>query len=167
MALTTNIRVKVDANHTNALDLATTADVLAFNELIGLATGTGADQADLLFHDQRTITASNNEDLDLAGSLSDAFGATLTFVELKAIVVKAASGNTNNVDVSQPVSNGVPGVFVAAGDGVSIKPGGVFVWVAPVTGATVTAATGDLINFANSGAGTSVTYDVIFVGTSA
>ncbi|MCW2767774.1 MAG: hypothetical protein JWO11_3733, partial [Nocardioides sp.] len=86
---------------------------------------------------------------------------------IKMIVVFAASGNTNNVNVVQPASNGVP-LFLAAGDGVAVKPSGMFVWYDPsAAGVVVTPATGDLLNLVNSGAGTSVTYDIHIVGASA
>jgi hypothetical protein len=58
-------------------------------------------------------------------------------------------------------------LFLAASDGIDVQPGGVFLWVAPTTGVTVTAATGDILNIDNSSSGTSVTYDVVIIGTSA
>src|SRR5688572_29561037 len=66
---------------------------------LALTSGTGADQADKVFYAQRTITASANDDLDLAGVLTDPLGGTLTFVKVKAILIVAAAGNTNNVVV--------------------------------------------------------------------
>jgi hypothetical protein len=120
----------------------------------------------VLWHDQRTLASEATEDLDLAGSLTDSFGATVTIVKLKAVIVVAAAGNTNNVEVTMPAANGVP-LFLAAEDGIPVLPGGEFRWVAPGAGVTVTAGTGDLLTFTNSSSGTSVTYDVILVGTSA
>jgi hypothetical protein len=166
MALTSKVLVTAVATHTNPLDLATGTVPLSVEARIPLASGTGANQADRIFHDRRTITASGTDSLDLAGVLTDAFGATITFAKLKAVVVKAAAGNTNNVNVTRPAVNGVPW-FLAAGDGIPVLPGGAFSWVAPGAGVTVTAATGDLIDIVNSGAGTSVTYDIIIIGTSA
>lgn len=166
-SMKTLITAAINAVTTNALDLSSGVDPL--NELvkIQLLSGTGAGQADRVFHDQRTINASSNEDLDLAGSLTDPFGATLTFVELRAILIYAATGNTNNVRVTRPASNGVP-LFLAAGDGIDVPPGGLFQWACPADGkVTVTAGTGDLINVANSSSGTTVTYDVVIIGTSA
>jgi hypothetical protein len=82
-------------------------------------------------------------------------------------MVTASSSNTNNVRVTRPASNGVP-LFLAASDGIDILPGGCFLWAAPAaTTVTVTAGTGDLINVANSSSGTSVTYSVVIIGTSA
>ena len=37
----------------------------------------------------------------------------------------------------------------------------------PTTGATVTASTGDILLVANSSSGSSVTYDIVIIGTSA
>jgi hypothetical protein len=162
----TRVAVSLDTIQTNALDLVTGRAPVELLKSISLGSGTGANQADRLFTDRRTLAASASENLDLAGVLSDAFGAALTFSKLKAIIIVADSANTNNVNVSREATNGVP-VFLAAGDGIPVLPGGMFVWVAPGAGVTVTPATGDLLTVANSAAGTSVTYDVYLLGTSA
>ena len=165
--LKTIVTAQIDAVYKNVLDLGTPTDNFLKKTKIELTSGTAADKADLMFSDQRTLAASGTEDLDLAGSLSDAFGATLTFVELKAIIVSAASGNTNNVLVARASSNGVP-LFSAASDAIPVYPGGVFMWANPGDGGvTVTAGSGDLITITNSSSGTSVTYDVVIIGTSA
>lgn len=164
--LTAKLLVDFSAKEVSALDLATVSAPAALKHTYSFASGTGSNQADRIWSDTRTLAASATEDLDLAGSLTGALGTTLTFATLKGIIVKAASGNTNNVVISRPAANGVP-VFEAASDAVAVKPGGVFVWLAPATGVTVTAGTGDLITFTNSAAGTSVSYDVVFLGTSA
>lgn len=166
MPLTTKVRVAVTADYTSALDLATGVSPLAKDYVTRLATGVSSGQADKIFHDQRTLAASATEDLDLAGGLTDAFGAALTFVKLKAIIIKAAATNVNNVNFSRPAANGVP-LFAAASDLIPVLPDGLFAWSAPGAGITVTGGTGDLLTFTNSGAGTSVTYDVIIIGTSA
>jgi hypothetical protein len=165
--LKTIVRFEIAATLKNLLDLSTPVDAATLTAKVELANGTGANSADLLFHDQRTLAASGTEDLDLAGVLASPFGATLTFVELRAVLVKAASTNTNNVNVIRPASNGVP-LFLAAGDGIPVGPGGAFAWTGPADGkVTVTAGTGDLLTLTNSAAGTPVTYDIFIVGTSA
>ena len=148
------------------------ASVVAdFNSLpkteITLTPGTSSGNADLIFMDKRTISASSTENIDLAGGLVDPLGATLTFVTVKAIYVKASSANTNNVVVGGAGSNTLLGIFSDATDKILVKPGGVFMWVAPATGATVTTLTGDILLVANSSSGTSVTYDIVIIGTSA
>ena len=166
MTVNSRVSVTVTSTATNPLDLATGTIPLSLLADLVLPNGTGSGQADRIWHDQRTIAASGTDSLDLQGSLVDAFGAAFTPAKLKAIYVKAASGNTNNVVVTRPASNGVP-VFSAAGDAVPVLPGGVFVWVAPGAGVTVTASTGDLLDLVNSSSGTSVTYDIVLIGTSA
>lgn len=166
MSLITTLTTQIVAAHQGSTDLSALVDAVDYVKRVDLATGTAAAQADVLWHDRVTLGASGTADLDLAASLVDAFGATLTFVKLKAIVVVAAAANTNNVNVTRPASNGVP-VFLAAGDGVPVLPGGEFKWVAPGAGVTVTAGTGDLLTFTNSAGSTGVTYDVFLIGTSA
>ena len=165
--LKTTVTAKIEGQLKNLLDLSTPVDAFTVSTAIQLANGVGAAQADLLFHDQRTLAASGTEDLDLAGVLASPYGATLTFVELRAILIIAASTNTNNVNITRPASNGVP-LFLAASDGIPVPPGGAFLWTCPADGkVTVTAATGDLITVTNAAAGTSVTYNVVLIGTSA
>lgn len=167
MTLTTTLTFRVASNLTSALDLVTASVPLDKTYRLSWASGTGLNQADKIFHDTRTLLASATEDIDLAGSLTDALGAALTFVKIKHILVNAATANTNNVNVTRPAANGVP-IFLAAGDGVPVQPGGTFVWNTPTAaGVAVTAGTADLITITNSAAGTSVTYDIIIIGTSA
>ena len=167
MALDTRIKLTVASVLTSALDLQPRTAPLNLAKNIALTNGTGANQADRVWADQRTISASATDSIDLAGSLTDAFGAALTFARIKAVLVTAASTNSNNVNVTRPASNGVP-LFIAAGDGIPVRPGGMIVWVAPdATGVAVTAGTGDLLDIVNSGAGSSVTYDIAIIGASA
>lgn len=159
-----NLILKVDSQALSALDFSTVSDPLLRDLSVFLSNGTGANQASNHWHDQRTLTASANENLDLAGSLVNGLGQTLTFTKLKAAIFKASTGNTNSVQVTRPGANGVP-IFMAAGDGIALTPGALFIAVFPdANGVAVTAGTGDLFNVANSGGGTSVTYDVIFIG---
>ncbi|MFD5266751.1 hypothetical protein [Streptomyces sp. NPDC058335] len=166
MALTrTRLEVRLNATQTKPDDLSIPQDTIEYLKALTFADGAGAGAANLIFHDQRVLAASGTENLDLAGVLSDKFGQALTFARVKAVIVVAAAANTNNVQVAQPAANGVPGIFLAAGDGISVQPGGAFVWVAPsAAGAVVTPATGDLLTVTNSAAGTSVTYDVLILG---
>jgi hypothetical protein len=165
--LSTTLSIGVSARQAHAEDLGSGTFSMTYSKTKQLPTGTSSGKADLLFSDTRTIAASGNEDLDLAGGLEDAFGQTLTFVKVKSIYIKAADGNTNSVIVKPAASNGFTGPFGAAAHQVSIPPGGWFAITAPAAGWTVTADTGDLLHIANSSGTTGVTYDVSIVGTSA
>lgn len=165
--LKTIITASIETTFKNLLDLSTPTDNLSKVAKIQLANGTGANSADLCFHDTRTIAASGTEDLDLAGSLAGPFGASQVFVEVRAVMIRAAAGNTNSVRVTRPAANGVP-LFLAASDGIDVPPGGVFLWSCPADGkVSVAAGTGDLLTVANSSSGSTVTYDVVIIGTSA
>ena len=167
MALSATIKASVGATQTSPVDLGTATFPLNVLQSLSLSDGTGANQADRMFTDTRTLSASANEDLDFSGSLTNAFGVTVTFARIKAIMVIAASGNTNNVNVTRPASNGVP-FLLAAGDGMAVRPGGVFLLASvDATGYPVTAATGDLINIANSAGTTGVDYTIVVIGASA
>jgi hypothetical protein len=167
MTLTTELRLELDANLTSALDLVTAAAPLEISERIRLTSGTGLGAADMQWSDTRTLAASGTEDLDLAGSLTGPLGTTLTFARIKLVLIQAADGNTNDVQVTRPASNGAP-LFIAAGDGLLVKPGGLFLWCAPnAAGVAVTAGTGDLLTLTNSSSGTPVTYSIVVLGASA
>lgn len=167
MALSTRLGVNLAATLTSALDLGTASLPVSVARDFTWASGTGANAADRMFSDTRTVAASATDSLDLAGSLSDGLGGTFAPAKIKGLIVSAAAGNSNNVVITRPASNGVP-IFSAAGDAFPLRPGALFVWMSPdATGVTVTASTGDLLDFVNSGAGTSVTYSVVILGTSA
>lgn len=165
MALSATIKAALSAQQTVTGDLGSGTFRLNPEVVQQFTDGAGAAQIDRMFSDTRTIAASASENLDLAGGgLLDAFGAALTFARIKAVLVKAAAGNTNDVVFSRPAANGVP-LFNAASDAINIKPGGCFLWMAPdAAGIPVTAGTGDLLTVANGGAGTPVSYDVVILG---
>jgi hypothetical protein len=158
------IAVNIDLTQTGTNDLGSPRLRVTANKMLDLTAGTDAtNKANILFSDRRTLSASANESLDLAATLTDAFGATITAAEIVAIYVAAAAGNTNNVNVSVPASNGFVGPFLAASDGHKVAPGEYALFVSQA-GWPVTAGTGDLLNIANSGGTTGVTYDIIIVG---
>jgi hypothetical protein len=169
MPLTSSLAVSAGGTLTSALDMGTGSAAQTLSRSLSLTSGTTAGKADKLWADRRTLAASATEDLDLAGVLLDAFGAAITFARIKGLVIAAAPGNTNNVVVGAAASApwitllGAthtltlrPGAFVAVGTG-----------AADAIGYAVTATTADLLKIANSGAGTSVTYDIHIIGSSA
>lgn len=168
MALTSSCGMSVGGQYTKTADLSTPTDDLNWRRAVQLDTGTGAGKADLRFTDTRTLAASATEDLDLAGVLTDAFGVALTFVKIKGLFISAAVGNTNNVVVGAAASNAWAALLNATGT-ITLRPGatlGVMAGAADATTYAVTAGTGDLLKVANSAAGTSVTYDIVIIGSS-
>jgi hypothetical protein len=170
MTLTARATANVALGVRNTADLGSDSGNRSLSLALELANGTGAGQADLAFTDTRTLAASATEDLDLSGALGGLAGSgAQVFARVKLLVVQAAPGNTNNVQMTRPASNGFP-LFLAAGDGIALRPGEFLILAADdsdATGHAVTAGTGDLLTFTNSGAGTSVSYSVMIVGCSA
>jgi hypothetical protein len=170
MTLSSLVKIDVQAAQTQALDLGTASFNLARTLSTSFANGTAAGQADRLFSDTRTIAASGTDDLDLNGVLADALGATLAILRVKALVVVAAAGNSNDVLVGGAPTNGFVSPFNGATHQARVRPGGFLAWgsgVGDATGFVVTAATADILRITNSGAGTPVTYDIIVIGASA
>lgn len=121
------------------------------------STGTGRDQAEKAWSKNINIAASGTDELDLAGVLADLFGATITMAAIKAVLVTADRGNTNNIVVGGAASNAAL-IFADATDKAAVKPGGCLHIVDPsAAGTTVTAGTGDKLLLANSAAGSAVT----------
>lgn len=164
------VKITTSASSTTSPDIGTAT--YSFNEsnTSTFTNGTANNQANMVWTDTRTIAASTSEDIDLAGVLTSALNTSITFTKIKAIIVEADSGNTNNVLVGGS-SAGIAGMFVLGGDAaiedvqIVVPPEGVFVLTAPKAGYTVTATTGDIIKVANSSSGSSVTYKIKVIGT--
>ena len=164
-SLQATVSAVISATYGNALDFGSVEQKIQYNQRSAFTDGSGADQAQKLFSDTRTLTASATESLDLAGGLTDVFGATLTLTKVKALLIKAAAGNTNDVVVGGAASNQWAAPFGDVSDTVKVKPGGTLLLIAPdATGYAVTAGTGDILKVANSAGSTSVSYDIVIVG---
>lgn len=164
--LTSRVSVQVDATLVADATIGSVQQNIGYRVANAMLDGAGLNQANQVYSGRRTLAASANESLDLSGGLTNAFGTTLTFTKVKALVIVAATGNTNDVIVGGAASNGFISWVGAADDTVKVKPGGMFVISAPTAaGLPVTAATADLLKVANSAGGSSVTYDIIVIGS--
>lgn len=166
MGLTVSLGASIRGVQAPADDLSVLRKEINIAPLLALVNGTGLGKADLVFTDTRPLAASASESLDLAGSLTDSFGATLTFVKVKGLYVRASAGNTNDVVMGGAASNAFATMFGDPTDKVVLKPGG-FILLAADVGYTVAAGTGDLLKIANSGGTTGVNYDIAIIGASA
>lgn len=165
-SLTTSMNVTFKTTFTNAQDLSTPEDVQTFNLSDTLASGTGLDQADLVWHDRRTLNNAA-EDLDVSGGLTDVYGNAITMVKVKGLVV-----HNRNTTAGEYIDMGGDGngllIFLSATDIIRIHPNGlVFLWNPSLAGYAVTAATGDILQMDTTGSGASVSYDIKIIGTSA
>lgn len=167
MALAANVKVSINATLTKTADFESASSAIAHALSVAFTDGTAAGMADRIFKDTRTLAASATEDLDLSGALTNIYGEAVVFADVRCILITADSGNTNNVNVTRPASNGLP-IFLAASDGVAVRPGGAFLYLAQdATAIPVTAGTGDLLTLTNSSGTTGVTYSITIIGASA
>lgn len=168
LALTGKVSVMLSLTQTNALDLSTPSDSLAVNKSRTITSGTGADQSDLLWHDQRTLTNGGTESLDLhGGTLTGGFGA-VTFDKLKGIYI-ANYSTENSLQIGGAAANAV-GLFDDTTDILVLPPASAtnkpskFLFEAPAA-AGIDVTTNDELKIAHSGDTTnSLTYDIAVWG---
>lgn len=168
--LTGNVRVDLQATYQNAVGLAAGIGSIAGNQLIqALTSGVGANQVDKIYSEsQKSIAASGTYDIDLSGSLTDVFGAVISFARVKLIAVFASLSNTNNVLVGAAAATQFIGPLGSATDKINVRPGGCALLFAPdATAWPVVNAASDLLRFTNSAGTTAVLFDFIIMGASA
>lgn len=162
------LNVQLDASLQNLVGLANVAGPISRGLQSVLTSGISANQVDWVYSETNTLAISGTKDYDLAGVLTDIFGAVITFARVKLVMLFADAGNTNNVILGGAASNQFQGPFGAVAHTIACKPGGWLAFYAPdLTGWPVTAGTGDLLRTTNSAAGTTVLYDIVIAGCSA
>ena len=173
MPLTSYLRLQVGANLTGVADFGAPSSNPILDIRYDTTDGTGANQADIIWTDERTVASASNDDLDLNGVLTNAFGQTVAFLEITGIIIvnapRSGANNTTNLTLgvgTNPVTGYLGGTTPTVGP---MRPGHVFVdWntqdaagVCPVV-----AGTGDILRIANSAAA-SATYQIWLIGRSA
>jgi len=137
-----------------------------FSAAFSIVSGIAAGQCDKAWCDSRSVNASATDTLDFAGVVTDAFGAVVTFAKIRGIVIAAAAANVSVLTITRPASNGIL-LFGAISQTIAgLSAGGIFAWVDPQVGLSVTPATVDLLTVVNGAGGTAI-YQIGVVGTSA
>lgn len=164
MSQSVNIDLAVSVESGTQVGGQVTKNRIDVAKILQLLNGTGAGNANKSWYGAaRSIAGSGTDVLDLAGVLTDAFGATLTFTKVKAIVVLPAAANGSTLKLGGG-TNPIVSLFGAGTDKITLRPGGLFVLVATdATGYAVIATTGDNITITNDHA-SAATYDILIVG---
>ena len=131
-----------------------------------LTNGTGANQANKIYFAKRTLAGGANETLDLAASLLDAFGNTITFSAIKGFQINLLTETTaSSILVGNTGANGWVGWCNATTDAVKIKNGYSFaLFGTDAGGMTVTGGTGDLLKVTNQDGVNTATYSIVLYG---
>jgi len=134
-----------------------------------LTDGVGADQADVLFHDERTVGAGANDDLDLTALVHSIYGNIVTFSFAKVKVILLMNLSTTAGDVLRVGGAGAGLAFATPFNGnatavIEAPADGCLLLVNKKNGWTVTAGTGDILRVNNPGAA-GITYRIVIAGT--
>jgi hypothetical protein len=179
---TASARIAVDIRAQELLSAGIRAGVIPsnFHVLLDLTTGTADGQADLVYATTASgVAASTVTSYDLAGSLFDSFGTTLTFVEVCLIAVRNKRTTAlAYLDVGPHATNGFgrlassrgfwPADAAADADQGSIVAPDSWLVLYAKDGVPVTAGTGDVLRVTTSGvAGSTNTWDLLVIGRSA
>jgi len=160
-ALTGRTGANVFMEYSGAAEIVTPKLVLSRFSPITWTFGTGANQINVLFQDQRS-TNDTGETLDLNSGavLKDCFGNALTMENLKFLYVK----NTHATLILELFGNTSLDLLIVSGttDAVEIPPGGELYWSAP-TAAGIDVSTNVKLFIAATTSGT-ITYDIILGG---
>lgn len=144
-----------------------TDDSNTFSLQDSLTNGTGADQADLLYHTVHTLTNGSSVLIDMAGTEVTPFGETIAMTRVKALIVRH-NGTAGSITIGGG-SNAITTFFGTNGDGVKIQGDGLFMlWAPDATGYAVTAGTAENIRLLHNGdVSEDIDVEIIVIGASA
>jgi hypothetical protein len=157
----------VNTPDSSVTDAPSIKDNNTFQLINDLTNGTGArDVASTIYHDIRSLSASSNEEFDLAGGISDSFGDTLTFTIVRGLIVANLDASSANTVLEIGGATNAFDTFLGdASDKVKVAAGGIFIAYNPTsTGYAVTAGTGDSLKIANTSSDTACSYHLIIIG---
>jgi hypothetical protein len=167
--LALNVKASLDWLFKETLDLSIVSDAARLEYSGTVGDGVAADQCDKVWHDERTVAAGANDDLDLTALVTSLFGSnvTINFVKLKWLLVvykSTTSGVKLRLDSS--VTNGFTGAFGdSATSKIEIGADSPLLTGRKKDGWTVD-ATHKVLRVNNPGA-SAITYRIVIAGTSA
>ena len=180
--LIATLTIGVTAKAQKAVDLSTPQSELAISKALDTLFGTGLGKSNQIAFDRRVLAGgAGAESLDFAaGTFVNPFGASVTFANVKAIVIFNRSdetlthsgGSHTATDADMTIGNTAAteflGPFHTAGDGVKLEAGGIFVITNPLAaGWTVTPDDNDKMDIKNEDAVDELLYDIAVIGEAA
>ncbi len=168
-ALAVDLKASLAWLFSETLSLSTVVDNAALDYEDSLTDGDGSDEANLLWHDQRTVASEASDDLDLTALTTSLFGGELAmnFAQVKAILVINTSPTTGDVLELGGAANAFAPPFAGDADAVAtIGPNSPLLLANKKDGWNVTPGTGDILRIHNPGPN-DVTYQIAIVGVKA
>ena len=167
--LTAEIRCTCRATVQKAVDNSTPEEKVSIIPDLDFTFGTGSGKVNQAFHDTRTLALGASEELDLAGSLTNSFGATITFADIKFILIQNTSTTSGTtITVGNAVATQFTGPLGAAAHTVTIPENGFYAIGATNANVwTVGVGSSDKLKILNDDAALSATYKIMILGESA
>ncbi|HEY4309850.1 MAG TPA: hypothetical protein VGN12_10400 [Pirellulales bacterium] len=153
----------------DTLGLTTIADASRLEYDAQLSDGAGAGQADLIWHDLRTVVAGGHDDLPLAALPQTIFGSAVTvdFATVKGVlIVNANTTSGDDLLVGAAATHAWSAPFGTATDRVHVPAGSCLLLVNKNDGWTVAVGTSDTLRVTNPGSD-DIQYKVVLVGVRA
>lgn len=159
------ILAQITATETGPSDFGGPVFSPTMEVMLNLVEGTLADQANLLWMDERSVASGATDALDLNGVLVNAFGQTISAVELALLFIinapRNGPANTTNLTIgggSNPITGWLGGTTPTFGP---IRPGNFLMFGGGNVGGAgiITPSTGDILSIVNS-AGAAATYQI-------
>lgn len=156
--------------NSNSNGVSNTVEKQAYLKTVEFTDGDGDNEAEAQYTVRGTIAPNADASIDVAGGITDVFGATLTFATIKELTLVNRNETAGNDLVLGGGSSPTGGALMTAifdGDatsGLRVKAGGFIVLCAPLAGYAVTGGSADIIRIFNDGAD-AVEYDLILKGT--
>lgn len=166
------LSVSLKTKSTGTNDFGGPAFAPVMSALLQFTVGTGANQFDLEFFDERSIATGADDDIDLAGVLTDEFGTVITYAEIMLIAIfnrpRTGSPNTTTLTIGGGTNPFVGFLSGTAPKVTKLGPGGgLLLWNPDATGlGAVGAGASDILRITNS-AGATAKVQVGVLGRSA
>ena len=152
--LTISLATQIRGTFSNALDLSTPVEAITYNAQLDFTNGTGVNQANKVWHDQRTGTGHT---LDLTTGLTDPWGNNIVFTKLRGFLFRCITTTAGViVDVGGSFFSQA-GLLISV---TSVPAGGFWSMVNPVDGWIVD-STFKTITLSGTGA----TFDIFLIGS--
>jgi hypothetical protein len=163
-SLSSGYTVKTDWTFTKTDDDDTGTNQNNKTATATMTDGTTSGKSDRIYSDRLVLAASAATSLDLAGSLTDFFGSTITFVNVRAMQFSLTGASS--VTIGGAAATAFEG-WVSTGGTVTIETGGALFIGGSATTYPVGAGSTDKLKLLNNDSGVSATIDLVIVGTSA
>ena len=130
--------------------------------------GTGENQVNQHWRDSRTVTTSTStDDLDLAGSLTNIFGETVTFATIRELViVNLSTVAGDDLDIGGAAANAITTIQDGSGTAkLTLRAGGYLVLSAPLDGYAISGGSADTLRITHAGSSEAINFDIIIKGS--